>query len=78
MERVLIDVINVINNSLGASGFSPEQAVLGRGIPDVASEVLGEGDHQQDDDVLQDPSTRGPFSGPLGWKKLPHSRSRRP
>ena len=61
MNRVLIDVINVVDYALGPGGLVPDQAVFGRGISDVASALLGRGDHHRNDDAPQDPSTRGPF-----------------
>ena len=57
---VLIDALKVVN-TLGAGGFPPNQAVFGHGISDVASALLGEGDHHQNNDVLQDLSTHGPL-----------------
>ena len=54
MDRVLIDVHEAVNDTPGAGALSPNQAVSGNGISDVASVLLGEGDHHQNDDVLQD------------------------
>ena len=59
MGRVPVDVTAVFN-----------QAVLGHGISDLGGACLGEGDHHQDDDVLQDLSTRGPFIQALKQRKL--------
>ena len=61
MDRVLIDVPKVIDNTLGAGGFSPNQAVFEPGISDLGSSLLGEGRHRQNVDVLQDLSTHGPI-----------------
>ena len=57
---MLIDVIEVINDTLGSSGLSPNQAVFGHGISDVASMLPGKGDHHQNNNVLQGMSTHGP------------------
>ena len=58
-SRALLEVIKVINNTLGASGFSPDQAVSRHCISDVASVLQGEGGHRRNGDVLRDLLTRG-------------------
>ena len=61
MGRVLVDVIKVVKNTLGASGFSPNRAVFGHGISGAASAILVKGDRRKNGDVLRDLSTRGRF-----------------
>ena len=77
MDRVLIDVLKVLNNTLGAGGLSPNQAVFGHGISDAARTLLGEGDHHQNDDVLQDLSTQGPFIQALRLREVATMRIQR-
>ena len=64
MDRVQVDVLKVVCNSLEGRRLFAESDCLGHGVLDVANVSLGEGDHHQNDDVLQDLSTRGPFIQP--------------
>ena len=58
MDRILIEALKVMNNMIGQSGFSANQAVFGHGISDPASTLLGE---EKRSELLQDCNPYGPF-----------------
>ena len=61
MDRILVDVLRVVNNTIGKGGFSPCQAVFGHAISDPASVLIGGEDAHPSDTFLQDTNEYGPF-----------------